>query len=764
MRGITFRRLVVPVLASGLSVASQPSASSIAPAPNPTICGYIVNHPNTTLFPATQAYDCLRSVPFHAAVASRLIQYVNDTIQFQSTLAYLAHPPSQYQQPAVDLIAGLDQIQDDIDGGIFQNEYAFEVALQRLLNAAHDDHLMFNGGILSSFVFGAPFEIVSVSLDGIALPKVYLANELLVNETEPLSWQPSAIKDINGQDAVQFLTESAALNSVGKLERHAEWNMLMRSGALDIQGYFEVFYNAATFYPGDSITLTFENGTVVGPVPWEAVYISPGDTGPLQTGDVSTTSVESDVPTPTPSPTTTWYGAYPSQVDVEPPSADAGEGLLRGYFLNDSSVGVLSIPQFYINADVADDFDTTGGMQKVIIDLQQNMGGQALLAIETFLQASPLLRSSYYVLIRRRVHDMANAIGDTLSPFFEGLPDDSDLYYEWVTNEWAVVHRLDANTGRRFTSWDDMQGPAESYDSDLFTKTERYSLSDPDFTYEAAGIKIERPDNATQPYRAEDIIILSDGLCSSACALFMELMRHEAGVRTVVVGGQPSHGPMQAPSGTRGAASYNTRQMDEDILWAQIINNKTLESLPLRMSDFFISAASVNLRDQVRRDDPSATPLQFSYEAADCRIFYTPKTWYNYTNLWNYAADAIWRNPALCVATSTHPRNPVPSTSSPVYTTNDDNIPHEATHQNDPSNDIWAVSSPNRDRLGFPCEDSRDCKSGNLVCKTVDTCHMGVKVDFVCLWSKPAGYNTTGFCEALESCFAILECMSYCIT
>ena len=41
------------------------------------------------------------------------------------------------------------------------------------------------------------------------------------------------------------------------------------------------------------------------------------------------------------------------------------------------------------------------------------------------------------------------------------------------------------------------------------------------------------------------------------------------------------------------------------------------------------------------------------FEAADCRIFYTPLTFNNFTNLWKHAANAIWTNPELCVQGST---------------------------------------------------------------------------------------------------------------
>ena len=57
----------------------------------------------------------------------------------------------------------------------------------------------------------------------------------------------------------------------------------MLSAALDIQGIFDVFSGGATFYPGDTITFTLENGTSITDN-FIAVYNSPGPTGPLETG------------------------------------------------------------------------------------------------------------------------------------------------------------------------------------------------------------------------------------------------------------------------------------------------------------------------------------------------------------------------------------------------------------------------------------------------------------------------------------------------
>ena len=86
---------------------------------------------------------------------------------------------------------------------------------------------------------------------------------------------------------------------------------------------------------------------------------------------------------------------------------------------------------------------------------------------------------------------------------------------------------------------------------------------------------------------------------------------------------------------------YSTSIVDADIYFAQVVNTTASTLLPnwTANQDVYVTFASVNLHGQIR--DNQNMPLQFVYEAADCRIFYTSQTWYNYATLWQYAADAI---------------------------------------------------------------------------------------------------------------------------
>ena len=127
-----------------------------------------------TVFLAQDSYNCLLTVPFNATIGAQFVQYLKDTLVFQSTLAYLKDPPPSYQQPPVDLLTELDAIAAKITAGAYKNEYDFEAAVAAVVLAAHDGHVNVNGGALAVFSFGSAYAISSVSIDGIQLPQVYL--------------------------------------------------------------------------------------------------------------------------------------------------------------------------------------------------------------------------------------------------------------------------------------------------------------------------------------------------------------------------------------------------------------------------------------------------------------------------------------------------------------------------------------------------------------------------------------------------------------
>ena len=645
-------------------------------------------------------------------------------MQFQSTLAYLKNPPSSYQQPAIDLEAGLAQIQKDIANNAFPNQYTFEATLQNLIYSAHDAHLQLDAGILAAFNFLSPYSIVSLSVDGVQIPKVYVTSDVIFSTQPGSNFNPSAIKTINGQDVTSYLAQLAAVNSVGNVEPNADWNDLMSSFAGYIQDDYSVFESYIEYYPGDTITLGFENGTTLDPEPWVAVYNSPGPTGPLATGgdfynffvlgfypasfdpnatdpcaaadgatdsSTSTTTPTGSSPTATSSDAastaTSWPdSAYPTIANIfQPDLYPDGGGFLTGYFLENISTAVLSIPSFAMSGNDIQTFSDTvqqflnvsyaAGMKKVLIDLQQNAGGDTLLAIDTFKHFFP--GSDTFRGSRLRAHPQADVIGNTFTTYYEtNQSPNSSVYDALSASEWVATDRLNAATGENFTSWGEFFGP-HFYNGDTFTTVQQENITSSVFDIEALGIDIEGasiPASFSQLYDPSNILILADGLCSSACAVFVEMMHHEAGVKTVVVGGLPQTGPMQTASGSRGVQIYLDQNIDDDITVAEYFNATTADYLPDRETDVLVTFLSVNIRDQIRKEQQDV-PVQFVYDAADCRIFYTAETWSDYSSLWTYAVNAI-SNPKLCVAGSTgysstigtgsQPSTPAPTSKAPA--------------------------------------------------------------------------------------------------
>ncbi|TQN71689.1 Peptidase S41 family protein ustP, partial [Colletotrichum shisoi] len=264
---------------------------------------------------------------------------------------------------------------------------------------------------------------------------------------------------------------------------------------------------------------------------------------------------------------------------------------------------------------------------------------------------------------------------------------------------------------------------------------------------------------------------LTDGTCSSACALFLELAKTQGGARTVVVGGAPKPGPMQAASGSRGARLYTGDALDKDLSWINGRNDADRSLLPRNRNEtgIFVDYAAFNLRDQLREDDTSA-PLQFRYVPADCRLYLTVDNVYNMTALWRDVARAAFENPSLCVEGSTgygsrDGRANAPPESSAVPAPVP--LPRPAvefTVDYDPSADNGLPagaqnitrrrSAANEAKLGAwePCQFNANTCAVNLICRFVKySCNAGVG------WQQWTALACAEPCQRLEDSNCVVD-------
>ncbi|KAH7389609.1 hypothetical protein DE146DRAFT_171331 [Phaeosphaeria sp. MPI-PUGE-AT-0046c] len=373
---------------------------------------------------------------------------------------------------------------------------------------------------------------------------------------------------------------------------------------------------------------------------------------------------------------------YPDAV-----AKDSG-GTVAGYFLTGQGyqdVAVLKIISFsnpnssgetlYNNEfqAVIKDFLAQCERQKktkLVIDLRENGGGATNLLLDAFMQLFPELdpfsaqryrASEPWLKIGEAVNDIRSntdmarkyrtTVGETI--------EDTSLFRYWA---WWHFRKAD---GENFASWDEFNGPLK-LNSDELTVTMRYNYSNSDrVSILPTGFNFV---NGTRPslFDPKNVVMFTDGLCGSSCASFAEELKNIAGVKAVAVGGRPEEKPMQTVTGSKGGEVIPmfifpeyagtllniSSRIGISTLKANDATLSKIANVPriaVRASD---AASRVQSQDQIRKGDSTATPLQFIYDAADCKIFYTADSYSDPDLAWKQAWDAF-SDDSKCVKGST---------------------------------------------------------------------------------------------------------------
>jgi hypothetical protein len=254
-----------------------------------------------------------------------------------------------------------------------------------------------------------------------------------------------------------------------------------------------------------------------------------------------------------------------------------------------------------------------------------------------------------------------------MGTIFNGInPDNiSDTIQEFIESSGLVLEMMvNPDQERTFHNWKDFFGP---YNVDGIPSTSL--VAGVNFAIEAN--PSDNPINTDglggdlnslkPPFAPEDIVILTDGRCSSTCTIFTDHMISK-GVKSVAMGGRPSTNPMQAVGGTKGSEVEVLSNIDlasqiavsllntsitagtplltrENITRLKEVMPTPLENFPFPLATG--SANSINYRNTYTKIDET-TPTQFVYELATCHLFHTAQTLVNPAVTWALAANATW--------------------------------------------------------------------------------------------------------------------------
>ena len=499
----------------------------------------------------------------------------------------------------------------------------------------------------------------------------------------------TSIVSINGENAEQWLERYAEVNGQYH-DPDVDYNAVFPNsvtngyGAASGGGASAGVFTGSSFHQGNATTLTFENGTTIE-VPTYAVVqanftgVTDGasfydkfctgsqesSTGSSAPSDAS----ESATPTYTQAP----FSAVPTQANLPTISGFpdalvmASDYSVAGYLTADG-FAVLSIPSFNVDDDAVPDFQSTvrkllataqvQGSSHLIIDVRGNGGGSTFLAFDVFKQIFP--KQTPTATLNSRAHPLFNDLGTIFSSYFQNTttadPPQSTVNLESPLN---VANNL-KDQSTRYPTWSSFYGPIQTH-NDTFTNLMQYNLTNPPLASYSITSYGPLSNITTQPvFSPSQILLLSDGVCGSACALFSELMKSQAPepIKSLVFGGRSHPGPMQAVGNTKGAevrpfnrlrfyfddaiSELGTTEQSQALLAKYPNFNASVEQVLLRAS---LSSGNpqLNLRNNIRvGDDDERTPMQFIYEAADCRLFYTAEQIFNQSAVWAAAKEAIW--------------------------------------------------------------------------------------------------------------------------
>jgi hypothetical protein len=133
------------------------------------------------------------------------------------------------------------------------------------------------------------------------------------------------------------------------------------------------------------------------------------------------------------------------------------------------------------------------------------------------------------------------------------------------------------------------------------------------------------------------------------------MMRIQAGVKSVMFGGRPGTGPIQAVGGIKGGEYTSFSYIYSLAQYANQTATPEQQELLAQFTTYPKERSSVNglnLCDQILRGNLNdGLPAQYVVEEADCRLFWTKPMISDVTEVWKAAAKAAWGG-GRCVAGS----------------------------------------------------------------------------------------------------------------
>ncbi|KAI5854398.1 hypothetical protein BZA05DRAFT_264462 [Tricharina praecox] len=594
---------------------------------------------------------CIQSVPFDEDKATRTLHYLRMFLGLDTYAPYLVDPPvSELELEPFNLNETLSEIESNIKSGSYENNWSFDYDVVRMFQMFRDGHTDYETVCSHGFIYVHEFPIASIA-SGDGTPEIYhvIKNFAAAQWEEPRLG--AKIKKINGKEPQEYLTDFIrnSPESLDWVDPDARYNEMMYGFP---EGTFRGRFARRNMWNGEDLTITWENGTDTKVEFTLQLTTSMYKDGELLFNDtqslidlcfLSETEIGNSGSAAVDDEQADDLDLVVRQTDDEKyrpdgyptPLNHSSEYAMATFSVPDDKEAVVLAIRTFDQEDLsADDFVHAmseflkdqvaswkkSGYKRLIIDVSNNSGGKAILPYDFLKQ---------------------------LFPSKEDFPP-VNMHYSPVT--WAYMHAINGgkeyemykDTGMKdFADMADFLGPVRK-DNEYYSKTWKQDyeqFGEVNYNLEVAAASNE------QPFSAENIAIISNSHCASACHSIVESLRNQ-GVRAFAYGGRANAStPMQPVGGTKGGKvlrydnvrGFLERAQDDDTVLEAAGDQSTwlLQTLPVRIKN-------VNVNSENKFREGNRLPLQFVYTPA-CNRFFVDKTMFgDISAVWKKTREVAW--------------------------------------------------------------------------------------------------------------------------
>ncbi|KAI5792940.1 hypothetical protein FPQ18DRAFT_305310 [Pyronema domesticum] len=627
---------------------------------------------------------CIQNIPFRQSKAAETIRNLKIFFGLDTYAQYMINPPTtELELTPFKLNETIAEIENNIRDMKYRNNWEFDYDVVKMFQRFRDGHTDYQPVCTHGYLYVHDFPITAISKDSSSLPDIYH----VLADFESSIWRPprlgQKIIKINGQDPHTYLSDftrnspealdwvdpDARFNEMlygypegtsrGRFARRNMWNgedikIIWENGTettveFKMQLAKEIFQNGKLLFKDtksleeicflSDMELALRKRGVVS-------QVAPGrikkrgergdfkerakhngredemrdlqkrrDIGNKKRAALPLPKVPNGYPQPLSYSDEYAMATYP--VPGDPETVVLNIRTFDETYLS-SSAFVQSMTRFIRSSIVA---WKSAGYQRLIIDVSNNRGGKAILPFDILKQLFPA--DEEFMTINMHYSPLTWAYMSTINSGRE-----YSLFKDTSMND--------------FSSMTDFLGPVQK-DGTCFTKMWKQDYVQ--FGKDAYDIIVSA--SGPPPFKPENIAVISNSLCASACHSLVESLRAQ-GVRAFAYGGRAvKSSPMQPVGGTKGGKVLRYEDVRQHLLSAQ----PSLVSLAGPKEDWQLSPLPVRttqgnthlmLNSENKFRAGNSLPLQFVYTPACGRFWMEEKMLSDVSEVWRRTREMAW--------------------------------------------------------------------------------------------------------------------------